>query len=480
MLPWSYAVLTGSLLLRYPVMMFFYKQPYATPGWIVAAELLSIAAGIALGKLWKDKAFLTMLLFLLLLIGRVLVRSPEQAWGSRETYFYALWAICGCYGLGRALNERQIQVFLMWFTALWVFAITLHASIGLYAAWNQQVIWNIPAWGRWGLGVINGDASDVGRDMRLYLIFYPTISGAFLCVSALLASHGFICSETRAAKVFYAVCAGILLIAMALTDTRTANICFALGMGGFVLLHSRNIPYERIRVSFPGWKVCFTLLFAIIMVFLCILLPGILNELFNHTRTSGTLITHAMAEASGSNTASVANRGYFGSNALSCRPAIWQAVIKFLLDHPKYLLMGTSVIGPMNWINPVPGLSYEVEHAHNIFLQVLLESGIPGLLLLVMFVMIIGVRAFRMVRKPDLAEWIRGIPVIAVSAWIGELVECIYRFNRFILPLCALMFLFAGIISTAGKRNEKNAFSCNKGKTDRKEHEGETVPAASE
>ena len=452
----GYAGLTGALLLRYPVMMFLYRQPYATPGWVAAAELLTVLAGIVLGKLWKDRAFLAMLAFWALLLGRVLVRSPEQAWGSRETFLYGLWALCGCYGLGGALTGRQTRDFLRIFTAVWVLAMTVHASLGLYAAWHQRVIWNLAAGGRWGLGVIYGSASDIGRDMRLYLIFYPTISGSLLCVSALLACHGLLCSETGAARAFYGVCAAILMIAMALTDTRTSNICLALGLGGFVFLRFGKDPSEGLRRPAPGRRVWLALLLALVAAFLCVLLPGLLNNLFNQTRSGAALFPSALAESAAANTANVANRGYFGRNALSGRPAIWQAVIAFLGEHPKYLLMGTSIISPMNWINPVPGLSYDVEHAHNILLQVLLESGIPGLLLVLLFVGIICVRAFRMLRRPDLPNWVRGIPVIVFSVWIGEMVECVYRFERYILPLCALLFLLMGIVGAAGERSSAN------------------------
>ena len=87
-------------------------------------------------------------------------------------------------------------------------------------------------------------------------------------------------------------------------------------------------------------------------------------------------------------------------------------------------------------------------------LQVTLESGIPGLLLICVFLGVLAVRGFRLLRsKNEQPKWIRLLPALVFAVFVGEMAECFIVLLRPYTPQQALVFICMGVICACGKKD---------------------------
>lgn len=146
------------------------------------------------------------------------------------------------------------------------------------------------------------------------------------------------------------------------------------------------------------------------------------------------------------------NRGYIPGNVLSGRQDIWLQVIDYLRLHPGTLLTGRSISDPMKGTG-IMRIDSETEHCHNGLLQTLMESGIPGAVLMIGFMTFTGICACRMVRRRGGTMIFRLLPAAVLSVWIGETTECIVRMSNSRVPNLPILMLFAGVICALGSKN---------------------------
>ena len=97
------------------------------------------------------------------------------------------------------------------------------------------------------------------------------------------------------------------------------------------------------------------------------------------------------------------------------------------------------------------------EHCHNMFLQTLLESGIPGLALMIAFMLCTARRALRLIRREGAPLLLRLVPAAVCAIWVGELTECIVRMSNYRVPNFALLMLYAGVVCALGRRESGEA-----------------------
>lgn len=159
-----------------------------------------------------------------------------------------------------------------------------------------------------------------------------------------------------------------------------------------------------------------------------------------------------VAEPTGTN---IKSRGYKKEDLLNGRTKIWKQVLRFLKDHPRILVIGRSVSEPMKDTGIVRDNNILAEHCHNMFLQTVMESGIPGLLLMLAFMLCTGRRAVRVVTDDSLPLLLKLVPAAACSIWIGELVECIVRISNYRVPNPALLMLYAGVVCSLGRKGKR-------------------------
>lgn len=124
------------------------------------------------------------------------------------------------------------------------------------------------------------------------------------------------------------------------------------------------------------------------------------------------------------------------------RLEIWKATVSLIGEHPivgsGLGAYGTAIL--RHW----PATEYStLLYAHNDYLQVVADAGIPGALLAILFVGVLGVALLRSVHITD--PGLRGVAFGAGVGCIGLLIHSVVDFNLQI-PSNAIAFLFASVM----------------------------------
>ena len=456
--PWFVRIYTFSvfaLLLRYLLLLLFYQEPYHTPAVILVLQSATAILGIILGLVWKNRTFWPLAAYLVLLVVRLLFQGPAlfAESGIPDLLIHGLWAFGACHSLGAVLSARSLRRFLRVFAAAWTIGAVLHSLVALYAAWRGQVVWNLPHGAFWGFAGTVGEgtpgmneinAVGAGYGVRLSVILYCTISGAELSLSAMVALCAAVCEKKPWARVLYLLSLLPLLFAMGLTDTRACYVSFAAGAGAVVGILLLRALRSHLR-PLSSWTLSLASA-AAVMVLLVLLISrttAVYNSLKAH---GGLLISSALAEEAPATV--VSSRGFAGDldTILSGRLEVWRYILRYLRDNPRVLLLGESVWLPMRGANAQPGLTHVVGHPHNALLLVLLQAGLPGLLLILWVLFSAFRRSVRLVSRPDTPLWQVLLPALILSICIGDSVECISGFLGYPYPNCSLLFLAIGLL----------------------------------
>ena len=473
-----YIFAISAMLLRYMILPFYFTEPYYAPKWFLVLQFIVAAAGVILGRMWKNKAFWPMGAYCILVLVRVLfVTEIPVLWDSvvSQIFFHGLWVTGACFSVASILNRDQLKRFLRVMAAMWTSLSVLHCVIALYAAWIGTDIWNFSRGAFWGLATILGNggpgfaemnAVGTGVNVRLNVIYYCTVSGAIISLSAMIALCAAICERKKAVKVLYFLALVPFAFAMGLTDTRACHISFAAGAGattGILLYrtlksHARREIPKKARDKFHTvirWAASASL--AVIVMLILVVGIGKTTELFNDMKAKGGLvITKALAEESSNEATVVSARGYSGDldSVFTGRVYVWEYVSRYIFSNPTTMLCGESISNPMIGPNSQDVL-YEFGHPHNGLLMVLLESGIPGLLLILAVLVITICRSFRLISNNETPLWLVLLPAVVLSICVGDSVECIAGFLGYPYPNCSILFLCIGMICLYGQKSQE-------------------------
>lgn len=463
--PWLsrlYAFSVFALLLRFLLLLVFYREPYHAPVWILVLQSATAVLGICLGRMWKHRTFWPLATYLLLLVVRLLFQGPAlfAEPGIPDLLIHGLWVFGACHSLGFVLSDHSLRRFIRSFAAVWTVVSVLHCLVALYAAWRGQVVWNLPHGAFWGFAGTVGEgapgmneinAVGAGYGVRLSVILYCTVSGAELSLSAMVALCAAVCEKKSWARILYLLALLPMLFAMGLTDTRACFVSFAAGAGAVVGILLLRTLRSRLR-PLSSWILSFVSAAAVMV--LLVLLISRSTAVYNSLRAHGGLFfSSALAEESPATV--VSSRGFGGDldAILSGRPDVWRYILRYLRDNPRVLLLGESVWLPMRGANAQPGLTHVVGHPHNALLLVLLQAGLPGLLL-ILWVLCSALRcSVRLVSRAETPLWQVLLPAVILSVCVGDSVECISGFLGFPYPNCSLLFLAIGLLyrpSSAG------------------------------
>ena len=438
-----YLFLMGGILLCYPVIQAFDSSSIRYPVVLIVVQIVAVIAGIRMGKFWRDPGFMLMATLIIYQMIRVVIKDKDSFFSNSvcESVFNGLWCIAGCYGIGKALTIKQLQSFLSKLIMVWTICILIHCIISLYAAWTNQEIYNLSKGAFWGI---------TWYDRLLVGYRFPTIAGSVLSISGLIALCATITKKKPGVKVFYCIALLIISITLSLTDTRASIISLSAGAGIAVFivvykqcLEKANNPYR--------WITAIICMIVVSVVFLVVIMK--FSTVFNAVKTNKiSIISIAKAE---SITDAIEARGFSGTDPLSGRTGIWREVIHYLFNHPVSLFFGESIYQPMN--GPNMQLQAKVSHCHNMPLQILLESGLIGLLLVICFGIYISIRAFRIIKSNNAPLWLKLIPSVAICILIGDLAECYCWFKQWNLPVLAFLFVTVGIINAYGDPKANDA-----------------------
>ena len=390
--------------------------------------VLAVSA-LLLGKMWKDHGYRTLLLLYVIIVLRAYIGERDRFWWGEYTFFYGLLAYLVCYPFAQAVDRDWLPKLLRIGGILWVVSVTALSAMGLYAIWTGTKIYNLSNTGYLGL---NGS--------RLELLYNY---------------------NTGAAIESYTIIV-IMWLALSLSDSRTSFIVAGFSIGCFVaiLISSTCRLFGKIKEKNRS-------LFRIVLsafIILCILLTSVSSyllfngakHLFVNMRNNGIVATAEAEETeAGKETLNILDRSLLssdGSLALSGRDRIWSGVFRYLQENPQTLLTGTSVISAMDGPNAMEG-SFVIADPHSLYIMTLLESGIPGLLLLLFYIVLFAVSCVRVWRNKQIPLWVKLLPVIAVNILINGLTECIPCII-YGLPNLYHLHLVIGVTVLYGKKSK--------------------------
>ena len=456
-----YAILMSILLISYLVIQAFDHEPFALPTTLVLPMTAAAVLGIWLGRLWRDKGFLLMIALLLFQIIRVAVKGGDLFFSDvvNESLINGLWVIGGCYALGRILSAKQLKSFIRTLVAVWTICITLQCLIALYGAWTDHEVLNLSGGSCWGIPYAYWQEYIAERLHVGYA--YPTVAGSTLSLSGALAFGAVLAVRPKWAKVLYGLAFLVIIITLGLTDARASILSLSASVGVLVFStviwltgrkdqkSAASVPKTRGK-QFCRWLIAFVSMIVVFLISTMVILKA--APVFNEVKTKGSvcLSSASAEEAEGEWKRKVQSRGLNGMSALNGRDTVWREVINYCTESRKRLLFGESIADPM--AGPNLRLQTPMSHCHNMIVQILLESGLTGLLLVICFGAYITIRAFRIIKSSIFPLWIKLLPAIPVSVLVGDLAECFGWFRQWKIPALAFMFVAFGIIDAYGDR----------------------------
>lgn len=433
-----YTGLTGFCLLSYLWTLAIGAGINSLPKVIWIARLVSVPLAVYLGRLWKNKGFWILALYTVLFFLRCFIPNPGSIFKDEvaENILSALWLFTACYGLGYILNKKQLKSFLLICAGIWTAGMTVFACMGIYTAWTEQTI-----------QLLENAEIYVNVDERVSIVYLATVTGAMLGITILMAMLAIFCTRNKLMKGLWILTLVPLILALALTDSRTAYISVSAGIGcmGFSAVYHYCQCRKKDGAEKDNWKAWVFGILVMLLIF-AILLWGVMQitPLFNQVKMKG-IIPRAYAEET--EKTAVSSRG-FGGHVLTGRAELWAEIFEYLKQNPIALLIGESKQSPLHIVN-----NYKA-HCHSIYIQVLLENGIPGLLLFLAFIGYTLIHSIRVIRDSEQPLWIRLLPAIPVSLWVGDLAENFTWLRSSQCPMPAILCIAAGILcAQASKRN---------------------------
>ena len=107
----------------------------------------------------------------------------------------------------------------------------------------------------------------------------------------------------------------------------------------------------------------------------------------------------------------------------------------------------------MTLVNASPNMTFYANHCHCMPLMILLENGIPGLLLMGTFLGKIVSSSFRLVLTSKEKREVVIVPFI-LSILLGEIIECFLWLRTGTCPTMPFFFVAVGILLTAGQKQK--------------------------
>lgn len=281
---------------------------------------------------------------------------------------------------------------------------------------------------------------------RLHVFWHPNISACLFMVGIGFAASFWFRTKHIGKRVLLALAIGLQFVAMALTNCRTTLLMTCAFFGGIVFF----------LISRGGWKrFAAGLAAALVVMVVSFRFTGVVFEWHNN-RLEAELKTqlqqaesheeikgsYVVDEQTGEITIISDNgQGTLTNDlrTLNGRTGIWKAVLCAIRDNKSLALWGTEYVG----ISISPYNNFDVVHAHNSWMEILMRQGIPGLLIALVFTWIAVRSAWILVwsQKVELGKKI--IAMLAVCVLVAGFLEpylfitnVYYHLTDFIFFLC--------------------------------------------
>ena len=338
----------------------------------------------------------------------VIILNMNRADGALSTeWFHSLCATSFlCFSLPYAFESAEqprIVSFLAWFTVLIGGALS---ALSLYFVATGRVI-NTSS-------VIEG-ALGIGSDNRLGMFCHPNTAAAICGICIVLSVYLFFSLRYKRLRFILLFPLVLFVFALALTDSRTGilSTALALGLEVFIILSAK---------CFRASKRLLRSLFAIVIAIACVAFfyqgNVWIRQGYNTLASRATIGTATVAEVTESTHAAkgsapianeavpahapsteVSNRGLSNFDNFNGRTAIWSATLKGLAENPSILFTGTTPLIAGQTMTPYFPKEAPRGLFHNSFVAALVSFGLPGLLLIIAFIVFLFVRSLRLITR---------------------------------------------------------------------------------
>ena len=343
------------------------------------------------------------------------------------------------------LSEARRERLLLWATLLYALFYTLAAAAGLFVAVTDTYI-HIPPENVWIT------VTDYDRVAGLNLLsVMRLVTAPRLCLAMALLVYQFVRCRKTAWRVLIAAALLILHAALALCHSRSAQICLSVSWSLLALLLLLEKQPRAPRIL----RALSLVLVPLLALALCYKSFDVCSGAASAARAAlaprfaaaysvreapvspdffGVTVKAEAFDAASSDDGSAAaqsseedaslrdERSLSGNRTLSGRVNIWRTVPLVLRENPRIALFGQSqktlMEAPNRFLRELRWSNEYKNHMHNALLQVLLLTGVPGLLLVAAWMLITLWQAARLFFDRRLAIPLRTklltIPVAAM------------------------------------------------------------------
>ena len=425
--------------------------------WIKVGELILLGAVLTRirfrGNLW----YWVLVAGVLWLFTAAALHSEQVLTKTEKHLMKAVLVYLLCPAVGLLISGGNLKRFLKIFTACWTVAFTALCLAGLYCVFRGIRITDYS--GKYELGLTSGAALTLLSD------HYNT-TAVNLSASMMVALFGFAISDRRVSKILYLLSAGCMFVCLSLTGGRSGELSGCIGLGAAFVIALQPFLHRKIRIKWLQVVISLALVLMLTVVGMLVMkgTQTVVNRLLVR-HNAGSLIPVAMAEDAPADTpepeikvaeteiTEVQGRSFFQRDFLSGRDVVWREALNAFRNHPELWWTGTSISTAMTQIRALSNIP-KVSHFHNIFLQILIETGIPGLLISLVFLFFVLRGLFRLFSAMDRPLWERFLTLPVVTILLIEMVESCSRLGAKAY-LNLILMLFAGLVLVfSDKRKE--------------------------
>ena len=423
--------------------------------WIRIAQLILLGA-VLFQLPWRNhRWYLILILAVVLIIVTAWYRSRSSLSKTRDDFSKIILVLLLCPAIGILIQGKNLKTFLQVLTAVWTITYVVLSILAIYAVTqNTQIV------------SYNGKQI-LGLNSEHYLLLWDSqqnMSGHVLALSIMVAYIGAAISERRWVSVLYLAAAFIMLISLAMTNSRAGIISMWIGSGAAIVTILWKPLGGYIRKQWLKWLA--SLLLVVVVTALGLLCTAGLRRGVNSVIRQGGVLVHSAkaetvvapeTETTEKEVSLVAEKDvFFGVQAdsfLTSREDLWLNVLRALKIKPSLLLTGTSINTVMEDLSKlVP--TFDLPQLHNEFLQVLVSTGIIGLILFIAFLYYALRASFRLFLDTERPLWERLLFLPFLCVLLIDQVEALRITVR--TDLLGLMMIYTGAaIVISGRAGEK-------------------------
>ena len=340
------------------------------------------------------------------------IKRFKDGRGVKILTLYALWVlltriISGCFfneddllfstgmfvcvlslALAYQFDVKKRQALLNVLTIVFIGIITFVSAIGVYAALIQKPV-DIDFFGktlnaadfRYQEGVLRLRIADA----------HPNISACWVFLCIFLLVNRFFSSGNIIIKLLVVLAIITDYLAMALTNCRTIYMCFAIcaGMLAALLVLNRH-NYVKTSSKILVLVLSIAVVSPLAYKSVDISLKGI--NYISMRIAAESEITDGEGIAGEDDTLYENSRGTIWDDTSTLKPRIiiWKSALETVKQEPLRLVIGSSkekLTDISNELNVLPG--FEIVHYHNMFLNILMLTGIPGFIIAIVFLYVL-------------------------------------------------------------------------------------------